>query len=390
VLHVGAIVADEPARAPCEGALHAGNVSGRGDRVIIVLMIPLTVPALGSEEVAAVERVLRSGMLVQGREVQAFESELAQRTRRRHAVAVASGTTALELALRALGVGPGDEVLVPDLTWPSPGHAVLAVGASVGLVDVDADEWNAHAFPLGPRTRAVIAIDQFGNPARQRELASLGVPLIVDAACSLGSSYDNRPCGSYGVIATMSFHPRKVLTTGEGGVCLTDDDALADRLRMLRNHGQKAPGIFVCAAGNHRLTELAAAIGSVQLQKLDAIVSARQQLAAHVRASLPGLSFQRAPAGGRANEQTLAILVGPPGRGSHARDRAIERLRDGGVQAAALSYALHTLPQFARARAVGSLEVAQDIAERGLALPLFPGMSEAQLQQVIARVREVV
>ncbi|HEX5656316.1 MAG TPA: DegT/DnrJ/EryC1/StrS family aminotransferase, partial [Polyangiales bacterium] len=158
----------------------------------------------------------------------------------------------------------------------------------------------------------------------------------------------------------------------------------------LRNHGQQAPGLFVCAAGNHRLTELAAAIGSVQLRKLDAIVSERQQLAARIRASLPGLRFQRPPSGGRANEQTLATLVGTPGRGSHERDRAIERLRDGGVQAGALSYALHTLPQFARARAVGSLEVAQDIAQRGLALPLFPGMSEPQLQQVIARVREAV
>ncbi|HEX5659048.1 MAG TPA: aminotransferase class I/II-fold pyridoxal phosphate-dependent enzyme, partial [Polyangiales bacterium] len=200
-------------------------------------MIPLTVPALGSEEIAAAERVLRSGMLVQGREVQQFESELAQRTQRRHAIAVSSGTAALELALRALGVGPGDEVLVPALTWPSPGHAVLAVGASVGLVDVDPEEWNAHAFELGPRTRAVIAIDQFGNPARQRELASLAVPLIVDAACSLGSSYEGRPCGSFGAIATMSFHPRKVLTTGEGGACLTDDDALAERISVLANYG---------------------------------------------------------------------------------------------------------------------------------------------------------
>jgi perosamine synthetase len=353
-------------------------------------MIPLTVPALGREEVAAAERVLRSGMLVQGREVLAFEAELALRCQRRHAIAVSSGTAALELALRALDVGPGDEVLVPALTWPSPGHAVLAVGASVGLVDVDPDEWNAHSFPLGPRTRAVIAIDQFGNPARQRELAALSVPLIVDAACSLGSSYDDRPCGSFGAIATVSFHPRKVLTTGEGGACLTDDDALADRLRALRNHGQRAPGVFVCAAGNQRLTELAAAIGSVQLRKLDALVSERQRLAARMRAALPGLRFQRPPEGGRANQQTLATLVGAAGSGSQARDRAIERLREGGVQAGALSYALHTLPQFVAARAVGSLDVARDLAERGLALPLFPGMSEPQLAQVIARVGEIL
>jgi perosamine synthetase len=361
-------------------------------------MIPLTVPALGPEELAACERVLRSGMLVQGREVQAFESELALRTHRRHAVAVSSGTAALELALRALEVGPGHEVLVPALTWPSPAHAVLAVGAEVALVDIDGAEWNASegafAQARSARTRAAIVIDQFGNPARHGPIAAAlaDLPRIVDAACSLGSSYDGAPCGSQGVIACMSFHPRKVLTTGEGGACLTDDDVLAERLRALRNHGQKLPGLFVCAAGNHRMTELAAAIGSVQLRKLEALVQDRQRLAARIKAALPSAQFQQPPAGGRANQQTLAILVGPAGQGSLARDRAIERLRDGGVQSGALSYALQTLPQFeraARAAAGRSLEVARDVAARGLAVPLFPGMSEAQLTQLIGCLRGV-
>src|SRR5690606_10178294 len=123
----------------------------------------------------------------------------------------------------------------------------------------------------------------------QRALA--GVPLVVDAACSLGASYDGAPCGSHGVIACTSFHPRKVLTTGEGGACLTDDDELAQRLRTLRNHGQLAPGKFAFASGNYRLTELAAAIGGAQLPKLERIVEARRRLALRIRAAFPKGAF---------------------------------------------------------------------------------------------------
>jgi perosamine synthetase len=364
-------------------------------------MIPLTVPALGSEEIAASERVLRSGMLVQGREVLAFEAALCATTGRRHAIAVGSGTAALELALRALGLGPGDQVLCPALTWPSPAHAVLSVGAEVVLCEVDAHEWNsggAHfAAARGERTRAAIVIDQFGNPARQREIEAAlpGLPLIVDAACSLGASDQGLPCGGRGVIACTSFHPRKVLTTGEGGACLTDDDALAERLRALRNHGQRAPGVFVCAAGNQRMTELAAAIGVEQVHKLAGLVDARRRLAGVIKAAFPGAAFQRAAPGALPNQQTLGLLVGPNGAGSAPRDRVIAALREGHVQSGPLSYALHTLPQFAAAAAGATaegrrLDNAREIAERGLALPLFPGMTREQTDTVIEQLSKAL
>jgi perosamine synthetase len=357
-------------------------------------MIPLTVPELGAEEALASARVLSSGMLVQGKEVQAFEQALAAKVGRAHAVAVNNGTAALELALRALGVGPGDEVVCPALTWPSPAHAVLAVGASVVLADVDPYEWNMTAATLaptlGPRTKAVIAIEQFGNPARHDELTELlgGIPLLVDAACSLGSRYAGAACGSHGRVACTSFHPRKVITTGEGGACLTDDADLAARLRTLRNHGQVEPGRFVCASGNYRLTELQAAIGSVQLSKLEAICEARRRHAGRIMRALPALSFQRAPALGHENRQTLGLVVGEEGRGSAVRDALIEGLIARGVQAGRLSYALHTLPQFADAaraaeKARRTLATSADIAARGLCVPLFPSMSEPQVAAVI-------
>jgi perosamine synthetase len=365
-------------------------------------MIPLTVPELGSGETAAVARVLSSGMLVQGREVQAFEEALGQAVGRAHVVATCNGTAALELALRALGIGPGDEVVCPALTWPSPAHAIRALGATVVLADVDPNEWNMTAETLapalGPRVKAVIAIEQFGNPARHDELGRLlaGIPLIVDAACSLGSRYAGAACGSHGLIACSSFHPRKVITTGEGGACFTDDAQLAALLRALRNHGQSEPGQFVCASGNYRMTELSAAIGRVQMEKLDWICAQRRSHAAHIMAAASeggaALSFQRAPAAGQENRQTLGVLVGAPHAGSSARDRALSELSARGVQAGKLSYALHTLPQFqAEAEALRksgrSLAESADIAARGLCVPLFPSMSEAQRDAVGAALR---
>jgi perosamine synthetase len=357
-------------------------------------MIPLTVPELGDEENTAVLRVLRSGMLVQGKEVLAFEAALSGFVQRAHAIAVVNGTAAIELALRALSVGPGDEVVCPALTWPSPAHAVRVVGATPVLVDVDQSEWNLTAETLAPalsaRTKAVIVIEQFGNPARHAALreACGKLPLIVDAACSLGSSYEGIPCGAHGLIACTSFHPRKVITTGEGGACLTDDADLAERLRALRNHGQAEPGRFVCASGNYRMTELSAAIGSAQLPKLHAICDGRRLRARQIMDALPALSFQRPPAGGRDNRQTLGVLVGAPGAGSGERERVIAGLQARGVAAGRLSFALQTLPQFsAEARAAReaerSLTNALDIAERGLCVPLFPSMSDAQVATVI-------
>jgi perosamine synthetase len=363
-------------------------------------MIPLTVPELGDEESAATLRVLRSGMLVQGKEVLAFEQALAGHVARAHAIAVVNGTAAIELALRALGVGPGDEVVCPALTWPSPAHAVRVLGALPVLADVDPAEWNMTpatlAPALGPRTKAVIAIEQFGNPARHTALRVLcgTVPLIVDAACSLGSSYEGTPCGAHGVIACTSFHPRKVITTGEGGACLTDDAALAELLRALRNHGQAEPGRFVCASGNYRMTELSGAIGSAQLPKLRAICDGRRTRARRIMDALPGLTFQQAPPDGVENRQTLGLLVGVPGGGSGERDRVIAGLVARGVAAGRLSFALQTLPQFAdeaRAaqRAGRVLENARDIAERGLCVPLFPSMSDAQVMTVIEALTDV-
>ena len=372
-------------------------------------MIRLTRPWLGPEEEGAVADVLRSGMLVQGARVADFERAVSAVTGRQHAVAVTNGTTALMLALEALGIGPGARVLVPNLTWPSPAHAVLDLGATPVLVDVDMREWNAGPDEMagalithGP-IAAAIAIDQFGNPARAVEIASAleranggkPLPLIVDAACSLGSSYQGAPCGSSGVIACTSFHPRKVITTGEGGMCLTDDDALVERLRELRNHGQGAPGgtvtpgKFTRASGNHRMSEVSAALGLEQMKRLDAIVKARRELTQHYQPALEavGLVLQQEPPGGVTNRQTLGVLLPEPCTAAE-RDAFIVALAAHGVQAGALSYALNTLPHLATLPSAQAalFSCSESIVRRGLALPLYPGMTRADQDAVIAAV----
>jgi perosamine synthetase len=367
-------------------------------------VIPLARPFLGDEEAAAVREVLRSGTMVQGPRATELEARIGKWCCRKHAVALSSGTSALYLAVEALGIGPGDHVLCPDLTWPSPAHAVIRHGALPVLADVDPDEWNAtpEAFCSArtAETRAAIVIDQFGNPARADEVAKAlpGVAIIADAACSLGSFVADTPCGAMGAVACMSFHPRKVITTGEGGMCLTDDDELAARLRMLRNHGVDRTGVdFEQASGNFRMSEPAAAIGMAQMSRLEAMVEERRQLGARyleLLSGLPGLGFQREPAGCRSNYQTFGVVL-PAELSGRKRDGVIQALRENGVEAGRLSFALHRLgslgPAARQAESAGrSLEVSDAIAQRGLALPLYVSMTAAEQEQVARALKKVL
>lgn len=343
-------------------------------------MIPLTRPWIGDAEIEAAARVLRSGMLVQGPEVAAFEAEVARATGRAHGVAVSNGTSALVLALRVLGVGPGDDVLCPALTWPSPAHAILEVGATPVLVDVDPGTWNVRAAALQdartPKTAAAIVIDQFGVPL-EAAVGELDLPVIEDAACAIGATLaDGRPCGTLGALSTVSFHPRKLLTTGEGGVVVTDDAEHAATLRALRNHGQRGPGEFVRASGNHRLTDLQAAIGRAQMQRLDEAIARRQRCAARIREGLSGrLTFQQAPEGARPNAQTLGALVPEPAM----RAELLTGTREAGVQVGLLSYALSEVPTVGGA----ACPVAESIVARGIALPLYPQMQDDEVTRVV-------
>ncbi|MDP3276900.1 MAG: DegT/DnrJ/EryC1/StrS family aminotransferase [Deltaproteobacteria bacterium] len=362
--------------------------------------IRLARPHFDEAEEQAALRVLRSGMLVLGAEVAAFERECLAALSApddTSAAAVNNGTTALELALMALGVGPGDEVIVPSVTWPSPGNAVILRGAVPVIVDVQRDTFNIDpksvAAAITPKTRAIIAVDQFGVPADIAMLRRLAgdVPIVEDAACAMGSTREGVACGLAGDVGTFSFHPRKVLTTGEGGLVVSHRKPLMTRVRTLRNHGQLEPGLFREAGPNARMGELEAAIGRAQLSKLTEILAIRRALGERIRSEI-ALGWQQFPQGANVNYQTLGLVLPMPATGTRkqARDALVSALRAEHIEANILSYALHRLAPFA-SHAVNSaraLPMAEAIVDGGLALPLHTRMTDADCDRIVAALRK--
>jgi len=353
----------------------------------------LSAPDVGEAERAAVDAVLRRDQLTLGPELPAFEDELARWVGARHAVAVSSGTAALVLALQACDIGAGDEVIVPSFTFPATVNAVALVGAQPVIVDVDAASWNldvdAAAAALTPRTRALLPVDVLGLPAPRAALRALAhrhdppLAVIEDAACALGASCDGLRCGSDSRLACLSFHPRKIITTGEGGAILTHDAALAARLRRLRNHGRDDQGAFVDLGGNSRLSELAAALGRAQLARLDAMLERRLALAARYRERLgacPALELQQAPAGTGHNYQTFALCLRAP----LSRRAVMAGLAARGIQSGPATFAVHRERPYAGQRAAvrGPLPVADRLAEQALALPLHHRLANDDVDRV--------
>jgi len=363
--------------------------------------IPLTVPGTGAEDAEAVAEVLRSGMLVQGERVAAFEAALARVAGTRHAVAVSSGTAALLLSLTALGIGPGDEVIVPDFTFPATANVVEQVGATPVLVDIDLATFNVRAEAVTPaiteRTGAVMPVDLFGLAAPwgrlQPLLKSCGLTAVEDSACAIGASVEGRPCGSFGRLAAFSFHPRKVVTTGEGGAVTTDDDELAEQVRLLRNHGMARgrDGVeFVVRGLNFRLGEMAAAVGLVQLPRLAEYVEARRRLARAYEVALDGapLRLPREPTYAVHTYQAYVVVL-PEGSD---RGAIIRGLAARGIESAVGTYAVHTIPFYALKYGLRDEQFpdATTAHRRSLALPLFPGMTQAQVEETASALRDLL
>ncbi len=277
--------------------------------------IPIAAPFLGDEEWQALRGPLESGWLTQGPRVAEFERSFAARHGTAHGVAVTSCTTGLHLTLAALGIGPGDEVVVPAFTWVATANAVVYCGATPVFVDVDPRTFNLDLalLPevLSPRTRAVVAVHLFGLCADTdavRAVLPPGVALVEDAACAAGAALRGRSAGSLGDAGVFSFHPRKAITTGEGGMVTTSDDSLVVAMRSLRDHGASIsdearhtggkPWLlpdFDVLGFNYRMTDLQAALGQVQLTRLDSLVQERQRWAEWYSKELAGISWLRTP-----------------------------------------------------------------------------------------------
>lgn len=355
----------------------------------------LAEPRFGAEALAALEEVLSSGRLSEGPRIQMFERAIAELCGVTHAIATSSCSTGLELVLSGLDVGTGDEVVVADFTYPATGNAVLQRGATARLIDVDPHTYCAHpeavADALTDRTAAVIVVDVFGLPADyavlEPLLAERGIPLVCDAACSLGGAIGSRRCGSFGTASCFSFHPRKSLTTGEGGMVTTDNEALAERLRRLRNHGSERHGwqaSFLEPGFNFRLSELGAALGLVQVPEFPQAVERRRMLAATLTeglTELQGVRPQQEPHGTRHPYQSYVVIIDE----AFDRDAVIRGLRDRNVESTLGTYALHAEPAFlARCGTEpGDLPVSLRLMRQTLALPLHQRLHEADLARVV-------
>jgi perosamine synthetase len=260
-------------------------------------LIALAQPHLGDDEIAAAVRVLRGGHVVQGAEVAAFETEFAPLVAGRHCIAVNNGTSALWLSLLALGVGPGDEVIVPSFTFAATAAAVRLVGARCVFADIDPCTFcldpAAVAAAITPRTVAIIAVHLYGQPADLPTLTALAdrhhIALVEDAAQAHAATCHGRPIGTSGLLAAFSFYPTKAITTIEGGMIVTGDAALADRLRLLRNVGMSRRYVHDIVGTNARLSDVFAAVGRVQLTRLAGFTRDRRANAARLTAALTGL-----------------------------------------------------------------------------------------------------
>ncbi|NYE35533.1 dTDP-4-amino-4,6-dideoxygalactose transaminase [Nocardioides cavernae] len=360
-------------------------------------------PWLGEEEVAAVSEVLRSGWVAQGPRVAAFEAAFAQAQQAEHAIAVSNCTTALHLALVVAGVGAGDEVVVPSLSFIATANAPTYVGATPVFADVDEATGNLTpatiATVVTPRTRAVIAVDQGGVPLDMQAIRAfcdpLGITVIEDAACAAGSTAHGRPVGAGAEIAAWSFHPRKLLTTGEGGMVTTSRADWAARARRLREHSMSvsaadrhasvlaSPETFDEVGFNFRMTDLQAAVGIVQLGRLPEMVARRRELAtayAFAIAQLSGLRMVADPAWGTTNFQSCWVEVLP----EHPLDREemMMHLAGAGISARRGIMASHRQPAHSHRDHV-ALPVTERLNDQTLILPLFHQMTGAEHERVV-------
>ena len=373
--------------------------------------IAIAAPVMGEEEWLALREPLETGWLTQGPKVAAFERGFAERHQVRHAVAASSATTGLHLALAALGIGPGDEVIVPAFTWVATANCVLYCGATPVLADVDRVTFNLVpeevARRITSRTKAVIAVHLFGLCADIEALRALlpqGAKIVEDAACAAGGAFGTRPAGGLGDIAVFSFHPRKSITTGEGGMVTTNDASLAERVRILRNHGASVseeerhhgqrPYLlpdFDHLGFNYRMTDLQGAVGLVQLAKLDRFIDERAHRARQYREALADLGWLRVPTepnAGRHAWQAFVTYV-DAATAPRPRNEIMQALQDRGIATRPGTHALHLLGYYRRAfgYAREDFPAAADCDAQSMAIPLHNRMDDDDYRYVIDALR---
>ncbi|MEX0776393.1 MAG: DegT/DnrJ/EryC1/StrS family aminotransferase [Phycisphaeraceae bacterium] len=372
-------------------------------------VIPLSLPDITDIEIQAVVATLRSGRLSIGPRQSRFEEMIAERAGRRHAVAVSSGTAGLHLAMLALDIGPGDEVITTPFSFVASANCILYVGATPVFVDIDPCSLNMDPAKVEAamtrRTKAILAVETFGNPAHLDKLAQIAnaheIPLIEDCCEALGGRHNGRNCGSFGRVGVFAFYPNKQITTGEGGVIVTDDDRLADLCRSMRNQGRPVErddkelgntnrsGSWLTherLGYNYRLSEVAAALGIAQMERLDEMLKARRRVAGYYMKRLMDWEDLVLPTVDSPDDMSWFVFVIRlvDTYGVVERDRVIHGLRRHDIGAANYFPCIHLQPymkeRFGFDR--GLCPIAESVSQRTIALPFYNRMDETQVELV--------
>jgi len=374
--------------------------------------INISEPVMGEEEWNALREPLSTGWLTQGPKVREFERLFAHRHQVKHAIAVTSCTTALHLSLLALGIKPEDEVIVPAFTWVSTANAVLYCGATPVFADISPDTFNIEPAEirkkLTSRTKAIIAVHLFGLCADVDAIkaAAPGIPVVEDGACAAGASYKGKPCGGLGAIACFSFHPRKSITTGEGGMITTDNDDLAKKADVLRNHGasvseeQRHRGAkpyllpeFDVVGYNYRMTDLQGALGIVQLGKLDIFINERNRWADFYRNHLKDITWlitPKTPDGHGHGWQAFVTMV-DEASGPMKRNELMEYLLHKGIHTRPGTHAVHMLGYYSRKYGIQPSDFphAREANDKSMALPLHNKMSQEDYEYIVETLKSI-
>ena len=364
-------------------------------------LVKLSPPEVRNSDILQVAKAVRQRQLSQGAFLSQFESSLNKVLGVQHVMTVSSCTTGLQLILSGLGLEPGDEVIVPNFTFPATINTVIQERLQPVLVDIDLETFcmNVDSFKsaIGPKTRAVIVVHAFGHPAAMKEImeiaANSGIHIIEDAACAIGSKIDGMAVGSFGTASAFSFHPRKVLTTGEGGAVVTNNSSLAEKLKVLRSHGGvrgQSYMNFIVPGFNFRMSDLNAALGLAQLPRLSRVINRRNSAAVHYQllfSNLDKVTTPKVAKGVQHTFQSYVVLLSP----NLDRDQIIVFLRSKGIETTLGTYALSEQPAYRElAQTPVNLDKSVFAFKHTLALPMSSSTTKRDRKRVVKALREAI
>ena len=364
--------------------------------------IPVANPEIGEEELNYIVQAVKSGWISsKGYFIDEFEKVFAEWMNTKYAITVSNGTVAIHLALLSLGIGPSDSVIVPDLTFASPANMVIEVGAKPIFVDVDPSYWCLDPKEveknITPNIKAIIVVHLYGHPAKMDEILEIAekynLYVIEDCAEAHGAEFNGKKVGSFGRIATFSFYGNKIITTGEGGMIITNDDELADKIRLYRDHGMKPRYWHTVVGYNYRMTNIQAAIGLAQLKKVEKLIEKKRRIAriySEELSNISGLRLHPEMEWAKCVYWLYSILI-DKNRLNVSRDEFISKLSKYEIETRAFFYPLHKMPAYRNHTSIlNNFSASEYLSESGLNLPSGPKISEEEIVYITDKIKKII